>query len=411
MKSVLKLTSICLIVTLLLAVTNMFTAPIIEKNLQSAATQSLSQVLPGAKDFEKLTVPDSASTSLKEIYRETEGLGYAVTVEITTQYSNSPMLYTVGVGQDGVITGIVITSYNETKDFGRESYPQSYVGKDSALNGVELVGGVTYSSTAFKQGVKDVFDTLISMGLINAGEKDDEQKLQELIDTLLTGAVSPSGKASVQVYESGAEWVKTAYAATNGTGYILVAEDMTVCVVNPFGKVRAYTLDGKDITDETENLNDAAGAVPNNAGSSEEKDKTALSRLAEEDAVFEPIQLNTLSTVTNAFEITQKGETYYGFVCHPVGYNNGTMTVYGILDEKGSIAQIKVSEFILYSQYYEDYTLNEEEYINNLKGKTESTLTESDTLISGATISASAVKTAITDMFEAQKEIKEGQNK
>ena len=143
MKSVLKLTSICLIVTLLLAVTNMFTAPIIEKNLQSAATQSLSQVLPGAKDFEKLTVPDSASPSLKEIYRETEGLGYAVTVEITTQYSTSPMLYTVGVGQDGVITGIVITSYNETKDFGKESYPQSYVGKDSALNGVELVGGVT----------------------------------------------------------------------------------------------------------------------------------------------------------------------------------------------------------------------------------------------------------------------------
>lgn len=411
MKSVLKLTSICLIVTLLLAVTNMFTAPIIEKNLQSAATQSLSQVLPGAKDFEKLTVPDSASASLKEIYRETEGLGYAATVEITTQYSNSPMLYTVGVGQDGVITGIVITSYNETKDFGRESYPKSYVGKDSALNGVELVGGVTYSSTAFKQGVKDVFDTLISMGLINAGEKDDEQKLQELIDTLLTGAVSPSGKASVEEYNSGAEWVKKAYAATNGTGYVLVSEDMTVCVVNPFGKVRAYTLDGKDITDETENLNDAAGAVPNNADSSEEKDKTALSRLTEEGAVFEPIQLNTLSTVTNAFEITQKGETYYGFVCHPVGYNNGTMTVYGILDGDGKISEIKVSEFILYSQYYEDYTLNEEEYINNLKGKTESTLTESDTLISGATISASAVKTAITDMFEAQKEIKEEQNK
>ena len=83
----------------------------------------------------------------------------------------------------------------------------------------------------------------------------------------------------------------------------------------------------------------------------------------------------------------------------------------GILDENGSIAEIKVSEFILYSQYYEDYTLNEEEYINNLKGKTESTLAESDTLVSGATISASAVKTAITDMFEAHKEIKEGQNK
>ena len=213
------------------------------------------------------------------------------------------------------------------------------------------------------------------------------------------------------MYESGAEWVKKAYSATNGTGYILVAEDNTVCVVNPFGKVRAYTLDGNDITDKTENLNDAAGAVPNNARDSEEKDKTALGRLAEESAVFEPIRLDTLSTVTNAFEITQKGETYYGFVCHPVGYNNGTMTVYGILDENGSIAEIKVSEFILYSQYYEDYTLNEEEYINNLKGKTESTLAESDTLVSGATISASAVKTAITDMFEAHKEIKEGQNK
>ena len=48
-KSVVVLTAICLVVAALLAVTNFYTAPIIEANKAAAATGSLAEVIPGCK--------------------------------------------------------------------------------------------------------------------------------------------------------------------------------------------------------------------------------------------------------------------------------------------------------------------------------------------------------------------------
>ena len=47
-KSVTVLVAICTVVALLLAVTNQFTAPIIEKNSAAAANQALLEVMPTA---------------------------------------------------------------------------------------------------------------------------------------------------------------------------------------------------------------------------------------------------------------------------------------------------------------------------------------------------------------------------
>lgn len=51
-KSVVVLTAICLVVAALLAVTNFYTAPVIEANKAAAATGSLAEVIPGATGFE-----------------------------------------------------------------------------------------------------------------------------------------------------------------------------------------------------------------------------------------------------------------------------------------------------------------------------------------------------------------------
>ena len=408
-KSVLVLTSICLITTLLVALTNYFTAPVIEKNKADAANKSLVQVLEGAKDFDKLEKPADTPESVQDIYMETSGLGFAVTVSVTTSYSKSPMLYTVGVSSEGVITGIVITNYGETKDFGKDTYPKTYVGMDSALNGAELVSGVTYSSTAFKQGIEDVFAALIKMDLIKAGEKSEEQKIKELLDKLIIGALNDSSTGSFKDYNV-PDWASAGYEATNGTGYILVSKDGTVYTVNPFGKVTAYDTDGNDITDSAQNLNDAAGAVPNLSEEKEDSDTKALKKLTGDTSAFTAVVIDTVSTVTNAFVIDNEGERLYGFVCRPIGYNNGAMTVYGILDSEGKIKEIKISEIILYSQYYDDYELDEDAYPEGLKGKDGSTLSDKDTLISGATISGNAVNKALKDMFEAYGKITEGGN-
>lgn len=161
------LTAICLVVALALAAVNLFTAPIVEENTRKKEQESLRQVMPGSAGFtllEGLTLPET----VKSVYREDEGRGYVLLLSTSSQYTSSgePMNITVGIGTDGTITGILLTSYSESKDFGKETYPATYVGKDENLKGVELVAGVTYSSTAFRDAVKDAFRALSENALL-----------------------------------------------------------------------------------------------------------------------------------------------------------------------------------------------------------------------------------------------------
>lgn len=408
-KSVITLTVICLTVALLVAITNNFTAPIIEKSKQEAAQASLYQVLEGAEGFQLLEKPSDAPESVIQIYSETSGLGYAVNVSVTSAYSSSPMLYTVGIGKDGIIKNIVITDYTESKDFGKEEYPKSYIGLDSALNGANLVAGVTYSSAAFKQGVDDVFQTLIAMGLIGEGEKSEEQKISELLNTAVPGALNGSGVGAFEEISVGADWVKKAYAAKNGAGYLLISQQNEVFAINAFGSVCVFDIDG-NVTDGTEDMKiSAAEAVKNNADENREKHLNAIAALVSEDAVLEQItDIKSLSTVVNAFSVSDGEKEYYGFVCAPVGFGNGTMTVYCILDGNGRIETVRVEEIILKSEHYDDYELDEDSYYLGLEGKDKQTLSKDDTLISGATVSADAIKKALNDAFAAFENIKEG---
>lgn len=161
------LTSICLIVALALAVVNLFTAPIVEENVHKKEMESLRVVMKDGAGFtalEGLTLPDT----VKSVYRESEGRGYVLLLSTTSQYTSAgvPMNITVGIGSDGKITGVLLTSYSESKDFGKETYPESYVGKDESLEGVKLVAGVTYSSTAFRNAIKDAFRALTDNALL-----------------------------------------------------------------------------------------------------------------------------------------------------------------------------------------------------------------------------------------------------
>lgn len=160
------LTLICLVVALALAAVNLFTAPIVEENNRKKEMESLRLAMPEGADFTEvadLTLPDT----VKSVYRESEGRGYVLLLSTTSQYtSGDPMNITVGIGADGKITGIRLTSYTESKDFGKETYPESYVGKDESLSGVKLVAGVTYSSTAFREAIKDAFRALSDNALL-----------------------------------------------------------------------------------------------------------------------------------------------------------------------------------------------------------------------------------------------------
>ncbi len=121
----------------------------------SKEESALIAVLPEGAELEELEVSETMPETVTGIYKDANGSGYAVTLETSSDYSTAPMAITVGISADGVILGIEITNYSETKDFG--AFPDSFIGKGEDLSDIDLVSGVTYSSQAFKNAVGDAF--------------------------------------------------------------------------------------------------------------------------------------------------------------------------------------------------------------------------------------------------------------
>ena len=162
-KCVAVLTCICLVIAVLLAVTNSFTAPVIAANKDAAVQASLQEVIPGGS-FESIDLPEGAPGTVKAFYREASGKGYVAVLSTTSQYSNGDMGITAAIDGEGAISAVAVTSYFESKDFGRTTYPQKYYGATAETVGdVDVFAGATYSSTAFRNALADalsVYETV-----------------------------------------------------------------------------------------------------------------------------------------------------------------------------------------------------------------------------------------------------------
>lgn len=229
------LSAICVVVALLLSVVNMFTAPIIAENAAKKETESMSAVLEGAVGFEKLTLTDLPET-VSAVYEETTGLGFVVFVKTKTSYTHGEdMAITVGINKEGKVVGVKLTSYTESKDIGPD-YPNRFVGLDASNVGeVDAVAGVTYSSNAFKNAVKDALAAVESL----VGTAKDEMTLKA--EKLITGAnlSEISGK-----FDEGASRV---WKDKNGGGYVVLVTTKTQYVNPDTETLVAVGLDGKVI--------------------------------------------------------------------------------------------------------------------------------------------------------------------
>ena len=161
-KSVIVLTSICLVVALMLAVTNHFTKDKIAQNNAQAAYAACFEVMPEAKAFEEvdLSTYQNLPASLTNAYKETNGLGYTYKHVVTGK--NPGLTVMVGIDNTGLITGATVVASQETPSyFGGDkatNYASKFAGKDSTLAGIELISGATMSSKAFKDAVSDAFN-------------------------------------------------------------------------------------------------------------------------------------------------------------------------------------------------------------------------------------------------------------
>ena len=102
---------------------NFLTGPIIERNNAGKEFAPLLSVMPeGAEFTTESLMYDSANpseyglidvpASVKKVYLENNGLGFAITCAAESQYSTAPMEITIGISADGKICGIEINSYN-----------------------------------------------------------------------------------------------------------------------------------------------------------------------------------------------------------------------------------------------------------------------------------------------------------
>ncbi len=151
---------ICLVVTALLAGTNLLTKDQIAKQAQITAEESRRVVLSEAESFEKSDgcyIGTSGGETVGYVF-ETEAKGYGGTVQVMT-----------GIDMQGSITGVVILSHSETPGLGanaeRASFTDQYKqtvpengitlvkNKAPAAGEVEALTGATITSRAVTDAV------------------------------------------------------------------------------------------------------------------------------------------------------------------------------------------------------------------------------------------------------------------
>jgi len=395
---------------LILTGLNLVTGPIIEKNNASAANGALLEVMPNGTGFEKIyssefdgsTLKD-VSTYVTEVYKENSGLGYVLKLVTTEGYTHEPINITVGIDNEGKITGINETDAESKLDW-KPSFMEQFAGQDSTMADVAIYAGCTYSTSAIKNAVAGAFETLIANDLMKAGVKSASQIIMENLPSVFGGIANANGVTQYTEISSDAE---VSMVANNGSGAAFITGDKLV-VVNNCGVGAVYAVDGEQLTDVTganaDLVTKYAAVAASNLTLNTDKDVKKLDKMNESGSTV--IDILSFNTVVTAVKF---GNGQYGFVARPYGYGNECMVVYYVLNAKGEIVSMKADEFILIAEYFNAYTLDEGSYKESFVGLTTDTFGE-QYLISGATISSDAMKVATNDVFEAFAAITGGNN-
>ena len=146
------LTSICIVVALLLALANMFTAPVIEQAQNEKVANTLREVYPSGESFEAVDVKGKGlPESIAEVYSVSDG-GF-VFKSVVKGYKDG-LVIMVGISPDGKITDSKYIESNETNGAEKE-LNSAYNGKGAEDLEAIIISGSTKTSNAYKQAVSD----------------------------------------------------------------------------------------------------------------------------------------------------------------------------------------------------------------------------------------------------------------
>lgn len=386
LKSVAILVAICTVVALLLAVTNQFTAPIIEKNSAAAADKALLEVMPDGTGFEPVDLSTyTLPSTVTEAYKETSGKGHVI--KLTTTGYGTGMVIMCGVSADNKVTGAVCLSSNET--LGKEKeYGVNFTGKDAAgVEATDTIGGATMTTGAYKNAIKDALNAVLILG---GGEADLRSPEEIFADNMNEALPAANGEFTKLVVADDNHAIDFIYAANNGTGYVYVIEDKTFVVVGAAGNVVPADIDA-----DTAARAQAAAALAiaqttvdtTNSGINE--NITAVQKTAAGNYI---IQINGL------------GFAYFGDESHYVPGKNIPIQICAVISPEG----VMLNCLTISQQESKGYgaVCGEESYYGQFDGKTIDTYKEVDG-IAGATITTNGYMKAIERCFKAV-EILEG---
>ena len=153
LKPIVVLTAVCLVVSAALVGTYTLTKPVIDAANAASENEALVAVLPEGTDFEPVEV---TAENVISAYRETNGAGYVVQAQ--GKGFGGMITVMVGIDANGLIAGTqVMDDSSETAGLGTNienaDFQAQYIGKDTALEGVEPISGATFSSKGFNAAV------------------------------------------------------------------------------------------------------------------------------------------------------------------------------------------------------------------------------------------------------------------
>lgn len=386
-KNLLVFVCICSFITLMLAFTNSFTAPIIEQNQNAAANAALIEVLPGGNGFENVDLGTyTLPATVSEVYKETTGKGYVVKL-VTSGYGTG-MTIMCGVDNDGVVTGAVCLSSNETLSK-EKTYGENFLGKDAdGVENVDIIGGATKTTQAYKNAVKDALNTVVILG----GGSVDIRTEEEILNDNLSAALPEANGFFEKVFKvEDLPEIDEIYLGANNSGYVFVSGDKFVGTL----------YDGTVITEGVENAGMYTEAV--NLINSRTVNDIDLSKYPE----LEKTTMFAYKTAQGNFVVETKGAGYGikgGNEYHPASGEYIVVKVAMTPDGK-------ILDCFTVSEGETDGlgdACADEKFYGQFKNKTQENYTEIDA-IGGATMTTDGYKQAIERAFDAVNVLKGGE--
>lgn len=380
LKSVAILVAICTVVALLLAVTNQFTAPIIEKNSAAAANEALLEVMPDGTGFEPVDLSTyTLPATVTEAYKETSGKGHVI--KLTTTGYGTGMVIMCGVSADNKVTGAVCLSSNET--LGKEKeYGVKFAGKDAAgVEATDTIGGATMTTGAYKNAIKDALNAVLILGGADVDVRTPEEILQ---DNLKAALPAGEGKFTKMFFTEKVEGVDAVYSADNGAGFVAVIGEEFIAV-------------------------NSDGSSSNAVASTAVKALAASTSTTVDLTAYKGINKNVVSvdkTATGNYDITING---LGYAYYDDNHGYGEQRFVPIVIRVSLTADGTIIDTLTVSHEESKgfgAACGEESYYGQFDGKTAETYTEVDA-IGGATMTTDGYMKAIERCF-ATVEILEG---